>query len=51
MDECKPLGTGSRGAGSDDLTIIEFAKDNNSWICSNDQFRAGAYTRPHLCST
>ena len=30
---------GSEGAKSDDLTIIEYAKDNDAWICSNDQFR------------
>ena len=24
---------------SDDLTIIEYAKDRDAWICSNDQFR------------
>jgi hypothetical protein len=32
-------GAGSEGAKSDDLTIIEYAKDNDAWICSNDQFR------------
>ena len=33
-------GAGSaRGRKSDDLTIIEYAKANDAWICSNDQFR------------
>ena len=32
-------GAGTKGAKSDDLTIIEYAKETGSWICSNDQFR------------
>ena len=32
-------GKGTEGSKSDDLTIIEYAKDNDAWICSNDQFR------------
>jgi hypothetical protein len=32
-------GAGTEGRKSDDLTIIEYAKENDSWICSNDQFR------------
>ena len=27
------------GRASDDLTIIEYAKERDAWICSNDQFR------------
>ena len=29
----------SNGRASDDLTIIEYAKERDAWICSNDQFR------------
>jgi len=32
-------GAGTEGRKSDDLTIIEYAKETNAWICSNDQFR------------
>jgi hypothetical protein len=32
-------GEGTEGRKSDDLTIIEYAKENDAWICSNDQFR------------
>ena len=33
-------GPGSaNGRASDDLTIIEYAKERDAWICSNDQFR------------
>ena len=33
-------GSGSaNGRASDDLTIIEYAKERDAWICSNDQFR------------
>ena len=32
-------GKGTEGSKSDDLSIIEYAKDNDAWICSNDQFR------------
>ena len=29
----------ANGRASDDLTIIEYAKERDAWICSNDQFR------------